>query len=79
MNSIFFSAGTCLSRQAVGIPMGSDPAPFIANLFLFYHKDEFKFEILKHSKSMSIILYLYIQSMITEGSKDALKINTPQN
>ena len=30
-----------LFRQAIGIPMGSDPAPFMANLFLFYYENKF--------------------------------------
>ena len=27
-------------RQVIGIPMGSDPAPFFANLFLFHFESE---------------------------------------
>ena len=27
-------------RQIIGIPIGSDPAPFFANLFLFYYESE---------------------------------------
>ena len=30
----FFSFGNIILRQIIGIPMGSDPAPFFANLFL---------------------------------------------
>ena len=28
-------------RQMIGIPMGSDPAPFIANLFLYLYENRF--------------------------------------
>ena len=28
-------------QQVIGIPMGSDPAPFIANLFLHFYENKF--------------------------------------
>ena len=31
----YFRVGNLLFRQVIGIPMGSDPAPFFANLFLY--------------------------------------------
>ena len=34
----FFSIGNIVLIQVIGIPMGSDPAPFFANLFLA-HKE----------------------------------------
>ena len=36
MNNCFFSAGNLLLCEAIGIPMGSGPAPFMANSFLLY-------------------------------------------
>ena len=33
MNHCYFSCGEKIFRQVIGIPMGSDPAPFMANLF----------------------------------------------
>ena len=38
INNAFFRVGDLLFRQVIGIPMGSDPAPFFANLFLFYYE-----------------------------------------
>ena len=38
MEHCYFTFGSKLFRQAVGIPMGSDPAPFMANLFLYYYE-----------------------------------------
>ena len=35
LDNIFISFGTKLCRQIVGIPMGTNFAPFIADLFLF--------------------------------------------
>jgi hypothetical protein len=40
INNAYFRVGNTIFRQKIGIPMGSDPAPFFANLFLFHH--EFK-------------------------------------
>ena len=33
-----FSIGNALLQQTIGIPMGGDPAPFWANLFLFFYE-----------------------------------------
>ena len=38
MENCFFTLGSKLFRQVIGIPMGSDPAPFMANLFLYYYE-----------------------------------------
>ena len=36
LENCFFTIGNKVLRQIIGIPMGGDPAPFWANLFLFY-------------------------------------------
>ena len=36
IRNCYFSIGEHVFKQIIGIPMGSDPAPFFANLFLFY-------------------------------------------
>jgi RecG-like helicase len=36
IESSYFTVGNILFRQMIGIPMGSDPAPFFANLFIFH-------------------------------------------
>ena len=36
LNKCFFSIGNITMIQVIGTPMGSDPAPFFANLFLAY-------------------------------------------
>ena len=38
MNTCFFTLGNKVFRQVIGIPMGSDPAPFMANLFLYHYE-----------------------------------------
>ena len=36
-----FSFGNLVFTQSIGIPMGIDPAPFWANLYLYYYENEF--------------------------------------
>ena len=36
VDNAYFRIGDAIFRQTIGIPMGSDPAPFFANLFLSY-------------------------------------------
>ena len=38
IRNCYFKFGDKLFRQDIGIPMGSDPAPFFANLFLYYYE-----------------------------------------
>ena len=41
LDSIFIRFGTKLCRQVVGIPMGTNCAPLVANLFLFCYERDF--------------------------------------
>ena len=43
----FFTVGKHVFQQVIGIPMGTDPAPFMANLFLYYYENKFMKELLK--------------------------------
>ena len=38
VDSIFVVVGNRIYRQCIGIPMGTDCAPLLANLFLFYYE-----------------------------------------
>ena len=40
MDNCYFACGGQLFRQKIGIPMGSDPAPFMANLFLYHFESK---------------------------------------
>ena len=37
MSNCYFTFGEKIFHQAIGIPMGSDPAPYIVNIFLYYY------------------------------------------
>ena len=47
MNNCFFTLGDHVYRQKIGIPMGSDPAPFMANLFLYHYESKYVKEVKK--------------------------------
>ena len=38
--------GNTLLRQKIGIPMGIDPAPFWANLFLYIYENEYMSDLI---------------------------------
>ena len=38
LNNSFFQVGSKIFHQVTGIPMGSDLAPFLANLFLSFYE-----------------------------------------
>ena len=41
LDNSYFKVGEKIFRQVIGIPMGTDPAPFMANLFLYYYEQKF--------------------------------------
>ena len=41
LDNIYIRFGTKLFRQIVGIPMGTDCAPLVADLFLFCYESDF--------------------------------------
>ena len=52
LDNCYFIFGKLLFRQKIGIPREPDPAPFMANLFLYYYEKKW----LKSIKSSNIAL-----------------------
>ena len=46
----FFAVGNIIMRQTIGIPMGIDPAPFWANLFLYTYEQDYMDYQIHHDK-----------------------------
>lgn len=73
IDNIYFTVGPTVFRQNIGIPMGTDCAPYMANLFLHYHEDKFissnrpkkwhLCEVLSHNKR-------YIDDMLVVNAGD---------
>ena len=47
IDNTFVTIGTSVFKQVIGIPMGTDCAPYLANLFLFAYEFEFLNDTLK--------------------------------
>ena len=53
ITNCYFKLGNKLFRQDIGIPMGSDPAPFFANLFLYYYESSWLRKIQKSNNTLA--------------------------
>ena len=47
IDNIYVSIGNRVYRQCIGIPMGTDCAPLVANLFLFYYEYKYMRNLIK--------------------------------
>ena len=47
----YFIVGNLIIRQSIGIPMGIDPAPFWANLYLYFYEHKFITELMATDKT----------------------------
>ena len=50
IENCYFTVGTVVLRQAIGIPIGIDPAPFWANLFLYQYEQRYMAELIERDK-----------------------------
>ena len=50
IENCFFTIGNATLRQAIGIPMGIDPAPFWANLFLYFYEEKHISDLISSDK-----------------------------
>ena len=50
----YFTIGNLLFRQCIGIPMGIDPAPFWANLYLYYYEAKYVTSLISTDKRKAL-------------------------
>ena len=50
IENCYFTVGNTVLRQAIGIPMGIDPAPFWANLFLYAYEVNYMSDLIASDK-----------------------------
>ena len=50
IKNCFFKAGNVVMCQVIGIPMGIDPAPFWANLFLYQYEQRYMTQLIEQDK-----------------------------
>ena len=53
IDNIYVSVGNRVYRQCVGIPMGTDCAPLLANLFLFYYEYRYMKNLIKYNLTLA--------------------------
>ena len=77
LDNIYVTFGDQVFRQVIGIPMGTDCAPFLANLFLYSYeykwiakqKELKNWHVLKHFRSCS----RYIDDLLMINNADLMK------
>ena len=50
----YFEVGNLVFRQSIGIPMGIDPAPFWANLYLYKYESDHVTKLIKSDKTRAL-------------------------
>ena len=59
LDNCYFTLGSMCFCQLIGIPMGSDPAPFMANLFLYHYERMWLLETKKLGPAKGLIIFKY--------------------
>ena len=68
VDNIYVSVGNKIFRQRIGIPMGTDCAPLLANLYLFRLEYKFMKNLLKTNMSKARLFsntFRYIDALLT--------------
>ena len=85
VDNIYVRFGGQLFRQMVGISMGTNCAPLLADLFLYSYKREFLDKLIKEGKRKLArkfnLSYYYIDDLITFNNdlRSSFLIFTPKN
>ena len=71
MDNIYVRFGGQIFRQMVGIPMGTNCAPLLADLFLYSYENEFLDKLIKEGKRKLArnLSYSYIDDLISFNNK----------
>ena len=73
VDNIYVRFGGQLFRQTVGIPMGTNCAPLLAELFLYSYQNEFLDTLIKEGKRKLArkfdLLYHYTDDLISFNNK----------
>jgi hypothetical protein len=79
VNSCYFTVGSSVFKQKIGIPMGTDCAPFLANLFLFSFEFAYTMKLIKsgnyqHANNLRHV-YRYIDDITSVNDNNYLQDN----
>ena len=56
LDNCFFTVGNIIMKQEIGVPMGIDPAPFWANLFLYTYEKDYMRKLISEDKPKARLL-----------------------
>ena len=73
LDNIFIRFGSKLYRQFVGIPMGTNCAPLVADLFLFWYERDFMLSLSDNDQTDSIEAFNFASRYLD----DLLNIDNP--
>ena len=80
IDNIYVKCGTKVFRQVIGIPMGTDCAPFLANLFLYFYEFHFMEKMAK-AKNPDIYRFRrvqrYLDDLIIVNGGDVMSVYAP--
>ena len=80
LDNCYFTVGKDIFKQVIGIPMGTDPAPFMANLFLYYYENKFMNELIKTDKRAARkfgYVWRYIDDLSAVNNENIFENNIP--
>ena len=80
LDNCYFTVGKDIFKQVIGIPMGTDPAPFMANLFLYYYENKFMNELTKSDKRAARQfgnVWRYIDDLSAVNNENIFENNIP--
>lgn len=78
LDNIYIRFGDKVYRQVVGIPMGTNCAPLIADLFLYYYESQFMVKLSKDPAKHHLIdefnnTYRYLDDIFALNNPDFYK------
>ena len=85
VDNIYVRFGGQLFRQMVGIPMGTNCAPLLADLFLYSYENEFLDKLIKAKESLlegsiyHIVILTTLSLLIIKDLRSSFLIFTPKN
>ena len=86
VDNIYVRFGGQLFRQMVGIPMGTNCAPLLADLFLYSYENEFLDKLIKEGKKSLLessihhtIILMTLSLSVIKDLRSSFLIFTPKN
>ena len=86
VDNIYVRFGGQLFRQMVGIPMGTNCAPLLADLFLYSYENEFLDKLIKEGKRSLLersiyhtVISMTLSLLIIKDLRSSFPIFTPKN